>query len=89
MTLISPAGTPDQGLGSCGPGNLTEKGKFPKVLRGGCKRSFGPREQRSPKSLLHHPKPHFAPVQNGVLGGAKDFSETFAPWLQKTFCTLP
>ena len=43
-------------MGSCGPGKLTEKGKFPKVLRGGCKRSFGPREQRSPKSLLHHPK---------------------------------
>ena len=43
-------------LGSYGPGKLTEKGKFPKVLRGGCKRSFGPREQRSPKSLLHHPK---------------------------------
>ena len=44
------------GLGSYGPGKLTEKGKFPKVLRGGCKRSFGPREQRSPKSLLYHPK---------------------------------
>ena len=27
------------------------------MLRGGCKRSFGPREQRSPKSLLHHPNP--------------------------------
>ena len=29
----------------------------PKVVRGGCKGlfdSFGPREQRSPKSLLHH-----------------------------------
>ena len=47
---------PSLGLGSCGPGKLTEKGKVPKVLRGGCKRSFGPREQRSPKSLLHHPK---------------------------------
>ena len=44
-------------LGSCGPGKLTEKGKFPKVLRGGCKRSFGPREQRSPKSLLHRCNP--------------------------------
>ena len=44
------------GLGSCGPGKLTEKGKFPKVLGGGCKRSFGAREQGSPKSLLHHPK---------------------------------
>ena len=40
-------------LGSCGPGKLTEKGK---ALRGGCKRSFEPREQRSPKSLLHHPR---------------------------------
>ena len=29
---------------------------LPKVLRGGCKTSFGPREQRSPKGLLHHPK---------------------------------
>ena len=46
----------EQCLGSCGPGKLTEKGKFPKVLRGGCKRSFGPSEQRSPKSHLHHPK---------------------------------
>ena len=36
---------------------IDRKGKIPKVLRGGCKRSFGPREQRSPKSLLHHPKP--------------------------------
>ena len=42
-------------LRSCGPGKLTEKGKFPKVLKGGCKRSFGPREQRPPKSLLQHP----------------------------------
>ena len=72
-----------EGLGSCGPGKLTEKGKFPKVLRGGRKRSFGPREQRSPKSLLHHPKPRFAPCKMGVLGGAKDFSETFAPWGSK------
>ena len=28
-----------------------------KVVRGGCKRSFGPREQRSPKSRLHNPRP--------------------------------
>ena len=53
MALCFPS-APD--LGSRGPGKLTEKGKLPKVLRGGCKRSFGPREQRSPKSLLHHPK---------------------------------
>ena len=50
-------------LGSCGPGKLTEKGKFPKVLRGGCKRSFGPKEQRSPKS--------FCTTQNCFRTGAK------------------
>ena len=31
-----------------------ETSKVPKVVRRGCKRCFGPREQRSPKSLLHH-----------------------------------
>ena len=31
--------------------------KVPKVDRTGCKRSLGPREQRSPKSLLHHLNP--------------------------------
>ena len=35
---------------------IDRKGKFPKVLRGRCKRFFGPREQRSPKSLLRQPK---------------------------------
>ena len=51
--------------------------KVPKVVRRGCKRCFGPREQRSPKSLLHHQNPvlhrvqlSFAPVQEdfGALG---------------------
>ena len=45
------------GLGSRGPGKLPEKRKSPKVVRGGCKSSFRPREQKSPKSLLHHPNP--------------------------------
>ena len=27
-------------LGCCGPGKLPQKGKSPKVIRGGCKRSF-------------------------------------------------
>ena len=46
-----------------GPGKLPKKGKSPKVVRGGCKifkglfDSLWPREQRSPKSLLHHPNP--------------------------------
>ena len=33
------------GLGSCGPGKLNEKGKFPKVLRGGCKGLLDPRSK--------------------------------------------
>ena len=44
----------------CKPSRLgegDENRKFPKVLRRGCKRSFGPREPRSLKSLLHLPKP--------------------------------
>ena len=55
-----------QKLGSCGPGKLTEKGRFPKVLRGGCKRSFGPREQRSPKSRA----PPRTPFCTGVKWGS-------------------
>ena len=34
-----------------------ETSNVPKVVRRGCKKSFGPREQRSPKSLLHHLNP--------------------------------
>ena len=34
-----------------------------KWLGEGAKGVFEPREQRSPESLLHHPKPCFAPVQ--------------------------
>ena len=45
------------------PGEGVENRKFPKVVRRGCKRSFGPKAQRSPKSLLHHLNPCFAPVQ--------------------------
>ena len=71
--------------GSCGPGKLTEKGKFPKLLRGGCKRSFGPREH---KASCTGASP-FCTGAKAVLGGAKDFSETFAPWVQKTFAPSP
>ena len=43
-------------LGSQGAGKQPEKRKPPKVVRGGCKRSFGLWvEQKSPKRLLHHP----------------------------------
>ena len=38
-------------------GREPENGKFPKVVRRGCERYFEPREQKSPKSLLHHPHP--------------------------------
>ena len=58
----------EEGL-NCKPERLGEGskiGKSPKVLRRGCKRSFGPTAQRSPKSLLHHVQPCFAPVQPQV-----------------------
>ena len=46
-----------RGLGSCGPGKLTEKGKFPKILREGAKGILDQLgAQSSPKSLLHHPR---------------------------------
>ena len=48
-------------MGCCGPGKLPQKGKSPKWLGEGAKGLFltllGPREQMSPKSLLHHPNP--------------------------------
>ena len=75
----------EHGLGSCRPGKLTEKGKIPKVLGGGCKRSFGPREQRSPKSLLHHPKL----LLHWCKKGLHRCKGLCAPWVQKTFCTPP
>ena len=76
-------------LGSCGPGKLTDKGKFPKVLRGGCKRSFGLREQRSPKSLLHHPKPHLAPVQKQFWVVQKTFRRPLLPESKRPFAPSP
>ena len=74
-------------FGCCEPGNLPKKGKFPKVVRGGCKMSFwlfGPREQRSPKSLLHHPNPLLHRC-NPISHQCK---RPLARGVQKTFCTL-
>ena len=61
-----------------------EISKVPKVVRRGCKRCFGPREQRSPKSLLHHQKPVLHRC-NSLLHQCK---RTLVPLAQKTFCTL-
>ena len=61
-----------------------ETSKVPKVVRRGCKRCFGPREQRSPKSLLHHLNPVLHRC-NPLLHQCK---RILAPWVQKTFCTL-
>ena len=71
----------------CDPGCLLqgpETSKVPKVVRRGCKRCFGPGEQRSPKSLLHHPNPVLH-LCNSLLHQCK---RTLALWAQKTFCTL-
>ena len=61
-----------------------ETSKVPKVVRRGCKRSFGP---RAPKSSCTGAKESCTSAKQG-WGGAKDSWETFAPWDQKTFCTL-
>ena len=70
-----------QKLGCCGPGKWRKKGKSPpKVVRGakGLFDSFGPREQRSPKSLVQHqnwPNPLWADncqtiyISTGMAGG--------------------
>ena len=71
-------------LGSQGPGKLPEKRKSPKVVMGGCKRSFGPREQKSPNSLLHHSNP----VLHRCKMGLHRCKFRFARWVQKTCCTL-
>ena len=52
--------------------------------RRGCKRSFGPTEQRSPKSPLHHPKP----LLHQCNPISRQRQRLFARWLQKTCCTL-
>ena len=68
------------GLGSCGPGKLPEKLNVPKVVRRGCKRSFGPREQ---EASCTGAKWGCTSAKEG-LGGAKASWETFAPWAQKS-----
>ena len=61
-----------------------ETSKVPKVVGRGCKRCFGRREHRSPKSLLHHPNPVLQRC-NSLLHQCK---RTLAPWVRKAFCTL-
>ena len=68
---------------------IDRKGEIPKVLRGGCKRSLGPGEQRSPKSLLHHPKPHFAPVQKQFWVVPKTFWRPLLPGFQRPLAPSP
>ena len=58
-----------------------ETSKVPKVVRRGCKRCFGPREQRFLKSLLHHQNPVLHRC-NSLLHQCK---RPLAPLAQKTF----
>ena len=68
-----------------GPGKLPEKGKSPKVLRRGCKRSFGPSVQKASCTVAKWG----CTGAKEVFGDAKDSWETFAHRVQNTFCTLP
>ena len=45
--------------------------------------SFGPREQRSPRSLLHHPNPLFAPVQEASCSWGPKELTTFGTFTFK------
>ena len=65
--------------GACcqGPGTLK---KCPKWLREGAKGLSDPGRQ-SPPALVQK---RVTPVQNRVVGGAKDSWETFAPWVRNT-----
>ena len=68
---------------------IDRNGKIPKSAQGRVQKVFWTQGAKVSKKSFAPPKTAFAPVQNGVLGGAKDFLETFAPWVQKTFCILP
>ena len=43
---------------------------------------------RGSEKTLAPVQPGVAQVQNRVAQGARDSQETFAPWVQKTFCSL-
>ena len=76
-------------LGCCGPGKLPEKRKFPKVVRRGCKRSFGTPRARG---LLHWCEMGLHRCKRGfgwcrrLLG---DLCSLGPKGVRKTFCTLP
>ena len=57
-----------------GPGRGPDNGNFPKVVRRGCKRSFGP---RAPKASCTGAIGVCTGANQG-LGGAKDSEETLA-----------
>ena len=59
---------------------IAQKVKVSKVVRRGCKRSFGHREQ---EASCTGAKWGCTGAKEG-LGGAKDSWETFAPWAQKS-----
>ena len=58
------------------PGNCPKMDKSRKVVKRGCKRSFGPREQEASCSGAQWG----CTGAKECLGGAKDSWETFAPW---------
>ena len=61
-------------------GACQEKGKCPEVVRGGCKTSFGPREQRSPRRVFCTTQTLFCTGATPACTSAKGF---FACCVQK------
>ena len=71
-------------LGCCGSGKWPDSGKSPKVVRRGCKRSFGAREQKSQKGLLHHQNLVLHQCNPAFHGCKRDLARL----RPKAFCTL-
>ena len=73
---------------AAGLGNWPKRENSQKCLGEGAKGLLDPGSKGLRKVFCTTQNP-FCTGAKAVLGGAKDFSETFAPWVQKTFCTLP
>ena len=73
---------------AAGLGNWPKRENSQKCLGEGAKGLLDPGSKGLRKVFCTTQNP-FCTGAKEALGGAKDFSETFAPWVQKTFCTLP
>ena len=72
--------------GSCGPGKMTEKGKFSKVLRGGSAKGLLDRGSTKPLAPV---QPHFALVQKQLWVVQKTFRRPLLPGSKRPIAPSP